>query len=155
MLRNRGYQILLWCFVVFAIVGLQGCGKSKAATPPKPVTFAEAQKLKDTLVSVEGYLGLGNQVSVNKNGGQGHCTIQFYSDETRQGTPINIHINLGNAPNQMEMLPQNYTVRDLKIRGKDGRLVDYNQKVKVMGKTGLPLNIAWISVESIEQSAKG
>jgi hypothetical protein len=117
---------LLLCALVAA------CGQSSAPTRGVPVTFETAcdKANEGKVVMIEGY------VDFPAHGFDDAATTVMMRVRPRLASwanTVGASARIGKGTNQVEMPPENYKSRDIKLHLIDGRVVGYSNKVKVSG----------------------
>ncbi len=126
-------------FVLAAVaLSFVGC-KSEPPKPGEPVTFETlcTAKYDATMekglevtkrVTLEGYLGAPRMLVCSST-----CNLYLYPTPDRKGDGIAISLTLGDDPNQLEELPDEYTEQDFKLHTNDGKVVGIGAKIRVTG----------------------
>ena len=123
--------ILLPCIAtLFALVCLTAC----SGRPPTPVTFGDVcQKAGDRVV-IEGYLRLPVMGTSCKSG---RCTLNLISELRGQVQSIPAQVRNTAKPdsgvNAMEPLPEKFRDQDLRIHANDGKVIDPNTRLRLVG----------------------
>ena len=117
--------------VLMAVFGgaLAACGGVEDAVA---VPFAEACAEDDRWVSVEGVLALGDQTSCETTGSMEQCHIVLANPDNASDV-INVTIEVDDAANRMNDIPDSYTDADLVVRDNAGTTVGAGALVRVIG----------------------
>jgi hypothetical protein len=128
MLRNICLALGVLAFALAA------CSPS-TPTAAEEVGFATAcaDDNKGQLLAVQGYLRLPDSFT-----GDQSVVLRLYETADLSGTPIGVQIRFGSEPNQVEMVPLEYSDEDLKVHLADGQVVEFGTPVKVSGKVYFP-----------------
>ncbi len=120
------------------ILVLAACGSPAAAAPSAGQVRdfgAACDKANDgQRIAVTGYLRFPDSFSGNDS-----VILRLYETTDYSGSPIGVQINFGDQPNQVSMVSDNYTDRDLKVHMAGGQVAGYGTAVKVSGKVYFPL----------------
>ncbi len=123
--------------ILFVLV-LAACGSPAAAAPSagQPKDFATAcDKANDgQRIAVTGYLRFPESFT-----GSDSVILRLYETNEFSGSPIGVQINFGDQPNQVAMVGDNYTDKDLKVHLAGGQVAGYGTDVKVSGKVYYPM----------------
>lgn len=126
--------------IVAGLVALTctACGptEKKPATPGEVKAFASVcDKANDSKrVAVEGYLRLPEEV--NRKIGP---VLRLYPTPEFSGRPIGVSTEIGSQPNQIAMIPKEFTDKDLKVNIANGQVAGFGEKVKVSGDVYYPM----------------
>jgi hypothetical protein len=85
-------------------------------------------------VAVLGYLRLPEEV--NRKTGP---VLRMYSTPDLSGKPVGVSTKIGNQPNEVAMIPKEFTDKDLKVKMANGQVAGFGTKVKVSGDLYYPL----------------
>ena len=132
---------------ILGIVCLAAC----SSQPPSPVTFSDiCQKIGDRVV-IEGYLRLpvmGTNCKSNR------CMLNLISALQGQVQSIPAQVRNTAKPdsgvNAIEPLPEKFSDRDLRIHANDGKVVDPNTKLRLVGQAQKGGGSCELSVDVIE-----
>jgi hypothetical protein len=117
-------------FLMIVVCGaLMGCGSVDDAVP---VAFGDACAEDDRWVSVEGLLALGEQTSCETVGDMEQCHIVLANPDN-PNDQITVTIEVEDANNRMNAIPDSYTDADLVVRDNAGTTVGAGDLVRVIG----------------------
>jgi hypothetical protein len=110
--------------------------------PPKPASAGEARDFATVCdkandgkrVAVVGYPRFPEKFT-----GTSSVVLRLYEGSDYAGAPVGVQTPIGNQANQIELPPQQYTDKDLKVHTADGQVAGYGTKVRVSGKVYFPL----------------
>lgn len=121
--------------VALAAIATASCGESGPPTPGDLKDFsAVCDKANDgKRVAVVGYLAMPQSMSGNTS-----AVLRLYQTPDHKGAPVGVQIRFGAAANQMELPPQQYGDKDLKVHLADGKVADATTKVKISGSVYFP-----------------
>jgi hypothetical protein len=130
------YKRHLIVFTLFALVSA-ACGASEE----KPPTAGEARSFATACdkanegkrIAVDGYLRLPEEM--NRKTGP---VLRLYQTGDFSGDPIGVSTKTGDQPNQVAMVPKEYSDKDLKVKTSDGQVAGSATKVRVSGDMYIP-----------------
>ena len=113
-----------------------GGGEQKPPTPGELKDFAAVcdKANEGKRVAVVGYLRLPEEV--NRKTGP---VLRLYPTTGYSGKPIGVSMTMGGGPNQVGMIPREFTDKDLKVNMANGQAAGFGTKVKVSGDLYYPL----------------
>lgn len=135
-------------FLLTLVLALTGFGCNKTGVPTE---FSNACSLENNfkVLEVEGFLTDGGGVSCSNSTGPMKCSLKLTAapgDETR----MNVYIEVGTWPNEIEKLSDGYKTEDIKIHDDDGNLVKLGEKLKITGELrAADAKTCWINVTKI------
>lgn len=126
----------------YIVAALAAC--SKPPPPPTPVTFAavcddQFDPADDNglsvqkRVQVEGYLEMSKASFTLCSS---TCSLDLVGEPGGKGAGITTYIKVGTGENTMDTLPDRYGPGDIKVRGKDGKLIPLGTKVHLTAGCG-------------------
>jgi hypothetical protein len=126
--------------IVFFLIAL-GCAAC-GSTEKKPPTVGEARDFATVCdkanegkrVAVDGYLRFPEEVK-SKIG----VVLRLYQQPDFSGKPIGVSMDIGSQANQVELMPKEYSDKDLKVHLANGQIAGFGTKVKVSGDMYVPL----------------
>lgn len=118
------YPALFLMLLVF----VAGC--STPPEPATPTTFPDlcTEQNVDKRVSIEGYFRLPSMFMVSDT-----ALLDFFESPDGEGQTVDVSIEVGTGPNQMEDVPDDFSDDDLKVHTSDNQIVGHNDKVVVAG----------------------
>ena len=132
---------------VFVIVCLTAC----SSQPPMPVTFSDICQKTGNRVVIEGYLRLPAMGTNCKSNG---CMLNLISELQGRVQSITAQVRNtakpGSGVNAIEPLPEKFRAQDLRIHANDGRVVDPNTKLRIVGVVQKAGDSCELSVDVIE-----
>lgn len=126
--------------IVAGLVALTctACGPTEKnpPTPGEVKAFASVcDKANDgKRIAVEGFLRLPEEV--NRKIGP---VLRLYPTSEFSGKPIGVSTEIGSQPNQIAMIPKEFTDKDLKVNIANGQVAGFGEKVKVSGDVYYPM----------------
>ena len=140
----------IWLLSI-ATACVMACLTACSSQPPIPVTFSDVcQKIGDRVV-IEGYLRLP---AMGTNCKSNRCMLNLISELQGRVQSITAQVRNtakpGSGVNAMEPLPERFRPQDLHIHANDGRVVDLNAKLKVVGVVQKAGDSCELSVDVIE-----
>ncbi len=113
------------------------CGSSEK----KPPTVGEARSFAAVCdkandgkrVAVEGFLRLPAEVKI-KTG----LVLRLYPTTEFAGKPVGVSTQIGSQPNQVALMPKEFSDKDLKVKTADGQVAGFGTKVRVSGDVYFP-----------------
>jgi hypothetical protein len=143
----KKHILLLDIAAVLVMVCLTAC----SSQPPTPVTFSDICQKTGNQVVVEGYLRLpvmGTNCKSNR------CMLTLISELQGQVQSITAQVRNtakpGSGVNAMEPLPEKFRAQDLHIHVNDGKVVDPNTKLRIVGAVQKAGDSCELSVDVIE-----
>ena len=123
--------LLIGLAAVFAMASLTAC----SSQPPIPVTFGDICQKTGSRVVIEGYLrspGMGTYCKSNR------CMLNLISGLQWQVQSITAQVRNTAKPdsgvNAMEPLSEKFRAEDLRIHANNGKVVEPNTKLRVVGE---------------------
>ncbi len=112
------------------------CGEKKPPTVGETKDFSTVcDKANDgKRVAVEGYLRLPEEVKPKIG-----LILRMYKTADFSSEPVGVSSDLGSQANQVEMMPKQYTNKDLKVHTADGQIAGFGMRVRVSGDVYFPL----------------
>lgn len=80
-------------------------------------------------ISIEGYLGLTDMMTLQTS----TILVTLYEQKDRSGKELSVSIPVGTKENQIESLPDSYTMDDLKVRTHLKEVAGTKDKVRIHG----------------------
>jgi hypothetical protein len=96
------------------------------------VDFADICAEDDRWITADGVLAVGDEVSCETIGDSQSCHILLQNPDDSSDT-VTITLDVGDQPNQMNDIPDNYSDEDLVVHDKDGNDVGAGDLVSVTG----------------------
>ena len=134
-----------------ATVSVTVCLTACSSQPPTPVTFSDVCQRTGNRVVIEGYLrppGMGTYCKSNR------CMLNLISELRGQVQSITAQVRNtakpGSGVNAIEPLPEKFRDQDLRIHANDGRVVDPNTKLRIVGEVRKAGDSCELSVDVIE-----
>ena len=139
--------ILLLASAAVLVVCLTAC----SSQPATPATFSDiCQKIGNQVV-IEGYLRLPVMGTTCKSN---RCMLTLISELQGQVQSITAQVRNTAKPdsgvNAMEPLPEKFRTQDLRIHANDGKVINPNAKLKLVGAVQKAGDSCELSVDVIE-----
>ena len=138
---------LLNIAIVFMMVSLTAC----SSQPSIPVTFSDICQKTGNRVVIEGYLRLP---AMGTNCKSNRCMLNLISELQGRVQSITAQVRNtakpGSGVNAIEPLPEKFRAQDLRIHANDGRVVDPNTKLRIVGVVQKAGDSCELSVDVIE-----
>lgn len=113
------------------LAGMDSLGDAVADVESIALSAAFDKAHQGKLVQVEGYLQLPKSMIAVRDTAQ----IDLYErPDQRRGQAVTAKLAMGDCSNCMARLPASYTRNDLKIRDKNGAVVQVNERVRLTGR---------------------
>lgn len=139
--------LLLSIAAVVALVGLTAC----SSQPPTPVTFSDVCQKTGSRVAMEGYLRLPVMGTYCKSN---RCMLNLISGLQGQIQSTTAWVRNTAKPDSgvsaIEPLPEKVRPQDLRIHANDGKVVDPNTKLRLVGDVQKAGGGCELSVDTIE-----
>ncbi|MGH9901837.1 MAG: hypothetical protein ACRD68_08515 [Pyrinomonadaceae bacterium] len=120
-----------------SILALAACGgETKPPTVGETKDFATVcdKANEGKRIAVVGYLRLPEEVKPKIG-----PVLRMYPTADFSGKPVGVSTTIGSQPNQVGLIPQRYTDKDLKVNMANGQVAGSGTKVKVSGDLYFPL----------------
>ena len=65
--------------------------------------------------------------------------LRLYPTPEFTGKPVGVSTEIGSQPNQIAMIPKEFTDKDLKVNIANGQVAGFGEKVKVSGDVYYPM----------------
>ena len=134
-----------------ASVLVLACSVACSSQPPIPVTFSDVCQKTGERVVIEGYLRLpvmGTNCKSNR------CMLNLISELQGRVQSITAQVRNtakpGSGVNAIKPLPEKFRDQDLHIHAHDGRVVDPNTKLRIVGVVQKAGDSCELSVDAIE-----
>jgi hypothetical protein len=139
--------LLLSIAAVVVMVCLTGC----SSQPPTPVTFSDVCQKTGSRVVIEGYLRLPVMGTYCKSN---RCMLNLISGLQGQVQSITAQVRNTAKPDSgvsaIEPLSEKFRAQDLRIHANDGKVVDPNTKLRIVGEVQKAGGSCELSVDTIE-----
>lgn len=130
---------------LLGVLLLAGCAKEGPPTPGTPTTYeAVCDKQNDgKRLSLEGYVDFPTNFKSNE------ISIMMRLRPTIESSlkVVGIGVRLGNGPNNIEMPPKLFSLKDIKLHTADGKVAGFLDKVKISGTMYTPSSIAKVEFQ--------
>lgn len=127
LMRTRLVQTGIIVLILAGI--LTGCGSVADAVP---VSFTDICAKDDRWISAEGVLSLGERTKCESIGNSQECHVQL-SDPDDATKWVTITFDVGDKPNTMNDIPDQYSDSDLVVRDDTGKALGVGDRVRVYG----------------------
>ncbi len=134
-----------------ATLFVAACLAACSSRPPTPVTFSDVCQKAGSRVAIEGYLRLPVMGTYCKSN---RCMLNLISGLQGQVQSIPAWVRNTAKPDSgvsaMEPLPEKFSAQDLRIHANDGKVVDPNTKLRLVGEVQKAGGGCELSVDTIE-----
>jgi len=130
--------------VVALALAVTGCSDGpKGPGVPTPVESACDKANDGKRLQVEGYLDFPKSFKSKE------ITIMMRLRPALEASAkvVGVSVGLGNAANQVELPPKEFTPADMKVHTQDGKVIGYRDKVKVTGTMYYPSSMAQVEFQ--------